>query len=285
MESPTQYHIFRSVIRKVLDETEELPSLPSITLKIRKAVADPDTTAVQLARLISQDPALSALLIKYSSSPLYRNKEPITTLQGAIQILGMTTVANIVMTHSIKSVFPMRTVQLRKLFDRSWLRQIDKASMGVFIASRVKYRPADEVLVTSLLTEVGTLAVLSALAQSEDTPTEDVYIDMCREYSRKLSMVLLTKWNVDKRLLDIVKHCGEWQYSRSDKLDVLDIINLALYHTALQGKNCRDLPPLKTIKAYLKLPRSANELSQDSRQLLLIENNLQAIQALSRSLT
>ena len=285
MAASTQYHIFRSVIRRVLDETEELPSLPAITMKIRKAVANPDTTAVQLARLISQDPALSALLVKYSSSPLYRTRQPVTTLQTAIQILGMNTVANIVMTHSIKSVFPMRTVQLRKLFDRSWLRQIDKASMGVFIASRLKYRPIDEVLVTSLLTEVGTLGVLSALAQADEAPSEDVYIDLCREYSRKLSMVLLTKWNVDPKLLDTVKHCGQWQYSRTDKIDVLDIINLALYHTALQGKNTRDLPPLTSIKAYLKLPQPENELTEDGEQLQLIANNIDTIRSLTRSLT
>lgn len=284
MQSASQYEIFRTVIRKVLDETETLPSLPAITLKIRLAVASQNTTAAQLARLISQDPSLSALLIKYSSSPIYRTTRQPTTLPGIISLLGMSAVSNIVMMHSVKSLFATKTPQLQKLFNKNWKRQISKASMAVFLASRLGYRPIDEVLITSLLTEVGTLAVLSALNTTSDVPSEEDYYQLCRDYSKHLASILLTKWNVDERLLAVVKYTGEWDEPSSGPMQIIDIINLALYHTVIQSALTPNLPALENLYAYHKIPAPLNSLTEDGRQLQIIEHNADFIDAMTRSL-
>ncbi|NRB41713.1 MAG: HDOD domain-containing protein [Pseudomonadales bacterium] len=283
-QSIGHFETFRRVIRHVLHESENLPSLPSITFSIRKAVADPDTSALHLARLVSQDPGLSALLIKYSSSPLYRTQFPITTLQGAINLLGMNTVSNIVMVHSVKSIFPMKNRQFRLIFDHCWKRQIDKATIAVFLASRLNYHSVDEVLIASLMSEVGSLAILSALNDANEIPDEEDFIDICRHYSKDLAMILLTKWSIDPHILNIVRHSGEWMFSNDGDMDALDIVNLALYYNASYCRKASGLPSMKSLPAYAKIPVSLNALSEDGKQLLLLKNNSETLAEISRSL-
>lgn len=52
------YNIYSIVISQVMRDQEQLPSLPSLTLKIRTAIADPNASGDSLAELISIDPSL-----------------------------------------------------------------------------------------------------------------------------------------------------------------------------------------------------------------------------------
>lgn len=278
------YEHYQSLIRKALEDTVSLPSLPAITLKIRNAVADPDISVEKLAGLIAQDPALAALLIKYSASPLYQTQHKPTTLQGVITLIGMQAVSSIVMTHSIKSLFVMHKPRLRELFHETWRRQITKASMSAFLARKLRYHPAEEVLLTALLTDVGTLALLSALNDAPEVPTRDEYISLCRDYSKSLGTILLTKWRVDERILNTMKQCGIWEEASPGIINMTDIINLALYHTIIETEPHYELPPIVSLRAYHKLPEEFRPLTTDGKCLQLIGDHCQLIQDLTVSL-
>lgn len=56
-QSPN-YNFYSIVISQVMRDQEQLPSLPSLTLKIRTAIADPNASGDSLAELISIDPSL-----------------------------------------------------------------------------------------------------------------------------------------------------------------------------------------------------------------------------------
>ena len=277
-----QYEVYRSIIKKVLEDKEHLPSLPSLTMKVRQAIMSSNTTVETLAQLIGRDPALSALLMKSAASPLYRTVSQPNTLEGVISLMGMEAVGSVIMVHSVKSLFPMRKAALVKLFNLSWKRQITKASMSALIAKQLRYQPAEEALVASLLTEVGTLAVLSAFSSSDDIPDEETYFALCRDYSKSLGSILLIKWNVDKKLIDTVKNCGQWTKSTRGPMHLVDVINLALYHTVLRTQSNPDLPPWQQIAAYRKLSLSQNIIGENG-ELLLVSEHQDEIDEIARS--
>ncbi len=280
MNQSTQYEIYRSIIKRVLDDNEGLPSLPTITLKIRQAIDNENTTVDTLAQLVSRDPALTALLMKCAASPLYRTVSQPTTIQGVISLMGMPAVGSVVMTHSLKSLFPIHNTALRKLFNHTWKRQITKGSMAALIGKKLYYHPAEEALTASLLSEVGTLAVLSAFSASKDIPSEETYFALCRDYSKSLGTILLTKWNVDKRLIDTVKNCGQWQYTEPGKTSLIDVINLALYQTVMRTKSNPNLPRLKDLAAYQKLLSPFNAIDKDGG-LLIVSDHQDEIDAIT----
>ena len=64
-----QYAVYRTVIKHVLSDSERLPSLPTITLKIRKAVGESNTTAASLARLATLLEKYDVPVPRYTSYP------------------------------------------------------------------------------------------------------------------------------------------------------------------------------------------------------------------------
>lgn len=282
--STEQFEVYTPVIKRVLADSEYLPSLPAITLEIRQAVSDQNTTSNKLASMIRHDPGLSALLVKYASNPLYRTVEPVKTLPDIISHLGFSTIGNLVMMHSFRSMFVMKQPLLKKLFNRTWKRQIMRAGLSFFLAKRLGYRPADEVIVASLLTEIGSLAVLSAFKDMAEIPNEKTYVALCRHYSKRLGATLLTKWNVDAALIDVVKQSGKWRESPKGPLALVDFINLSLYHTILWSNSKANLPGLEEIAAYKKIPSPDNAI-QDGQGLLLVADHRDQVDQIVSSLS
>ena len=72
LNEASDYSIYRQVVSQLMQGQEQLPSLPTLTLDIRRALSDEQVTVPALVRLVSRDPALSALLMKHASCALYR---------------------------------------------------------------------------------------------------------------------------------------------------------------------------------------------------------------------
>lgn len=274
-----QYAVYRTVIKHVLSDSERLPSLPTITLKIRKAVGESNTTAASLAQLVGKDPALTALLMKSASCPLFRRAVAPKTLTEVVSLLGFEAVQSLVMLHSVRSLFVLRSSTMKKLLNHTWQRLILKTSLASFLAQRLDYRPMDEAQMATLLTEVGSLAVLSALIESNQAPDPKTYFQLCRHYSKSLGSVLLNKWNVDQSFVTVLKQSGDWGQTAGDEIALIDIVNLSVYNTVLLTNKHAKLPPLESLAAFNKLPDSDRRCRKPN-QLVLVTENMKEIQAI-----
>ena len=282
MTSSDHYAIYRSVISRVLSDSERLPSLPSITLKIRQAMSEENTTAESLAKIITRDPALSALLLKSASSPLYKRPVAPNTLAEVIGLLGFANINNLVMLHSVRSVFVMSSPKAKTLFAHTWKRLIVKIALCIFIAKQLKFQPLEHAQIVALLSEVGSLAVLSALIEQPEIPDGETYIKLCRHYSKSLGSILLKKWNIDSTLIEVVKLSGNWQHQTDEKISLLDVVNLALYFTVMMTNSDPKLPPLTETAVYQKLPKSMRACTKPN-WLDWIVNNKAEIQEIVKS--
>ncbi len=276
------YSIYSIVINQVLHDQEQLPSLPSLTLKIRTAVADPDACHSDLAELISMDPSLCAILMKIAASPLYRTQVPAQGILDVIALLGLQEVDRVVMLHSIKSLFTLNHPQLSKLFKLSWQRMVLKASMSTFLAKYLGYKTPGQAMMAALLSEVGTLAVLSAFRDVDDKPETEAFFKLCKEYSKSLGLILLKKWNLQEEYVEVLRNLGQWQLPSTGELSLLDIENLGLYHSVRVLDSNANLPPLDSLPAYHKLDRSHQHVSSN-QQLTMISLHRKEILTLARS--
>jgi HD-like signal output (HDOD) protein len=68
--------------------TESLPELPDSPLKLAQLIESSDPNPAEIEALILADPALTAGIIKASSSALYARANPVTTVREAVTILG-----------------------------------------------------------------------------------------------------------------------------------------------------------------------------------------------------
>src|SRR5690349_5612322 len=73
-----------------------LPTLPEVALKVREAVEDPRADATSISKVLSNDAALSARVVRVANSPLLRAAAPILDLRMAISRLGIQYTCNLV---------------------------------------------------------------------------------------------------------------------------------------------------------------------------------------------
>jgi HD-like signal output (HDOD) protein len=160
----------------------------------------------------------------------------------------------------------------KKLFNHTWERLVVKTAIASFLAQKLGYRKVDQVQMAMLLTEVGSLSVLSAMIDSDGALDVEIYFQMCREYSKTLGGILLEKWNVDATIVKVLRQCGQWEETWEDKLNLLDIANLALYYTVLHTVKEAKLPALESLVAYKKIPEAMNKCSKPNWLSLITEN-------------
>ncbi|MGL4315437.1 MAG: HDOD domain-containing protein [Pseudomonas sp.] len=279
----SDYSIYRRVVSQLMNGEEQLPSLPMLTLDIRRALSDAEVRVPALVRLVGRDPALSALLMKHASCAIYRHPLPPKTLQDVINLLGMREVDRITMVHSIKSLFTLHSPAHKRLFLEVWERLTLKASTCAMLARLLGHVAPEHALLASLLSEVGTLAVLSAFKEEAEIPSGELYYKLCREYSKSLGVIVLKKWAVDDEYIGVIRNAGNWGLSESRELGLIDLVNLALFHAIKERNAEADLPPLYELAAYHKLLPPLNFIG-DNGELELVISHRADIHAIAATL-
>lgn len=279
----SDYSIYRRVVSQLMQGQEQLPSLPALTLEIRRALSDGQASLGALARLVSRDPALAALLMKHASCALYRHPVAPRTLQEVIVLLGVGEVDRITMVHSIKSLFTLHSPAHKRLFMEVWERLVLKASTCAMLARLLGQVAPEHALLASLLSEVGTLAVLSAFKDEEQIPSGELYYKLCREYSKSLGVIVLKKWAVDDEYIGVIRGAGDWGASSGWGLELIDLVNLALFHAIKERDALAELPQLVELAAYHKLRPPLNFIC-DNGELELVVSHRADIHAIAATL-
>jgi putative nucleotidyltransferase with HDIG domain len=141
--------------QKLVRQVHSLPTLPTILLKITELVNNPKTSAIQLGRVIAEDPVLTAKLLKIVNSPFYGFPRKISTVTEAIAIIGFNALKNLVLTASVVDLFAGRKggngFEPRLLWDHS----IAVASAAGLLGKAIGYEEREELFVGGLIHDLG----------------------------------------------------------------------------------------------------------------------------------
>ncbi len=140
-------------VEKVLERVTELPFSP-VAAKILELARNERVGAREIARIIAQDQAFTARLLKVANSPYYGQARAVTTVTQAVPVLGIDTISSLALAlHSFHAQAhddnPFLT--LRDLWEHSM-------ACGFFsrqIAKRIGYPGAEETFIAGLLHDMG----------------------------------------------------------------------------------------------------------------------------------
>lgn len=140
--------------REYLVDVTSLISLPDIYIAIREAVDDPEVGMVEVADIISFDPAMSTRLLKMANSPFYGQVAKIDTINRAVMLLGAKTVHDTVLAISISQAFQsVSSVN----FDVSsfWRGSIMRAVVAKSCANELNVPEPERLFLLGLLSDIG----------------------------------------------------------------------------------------------------------------------------------
>jgi putative nucleotidyltransferase with HDIG domain len=166
------------VVQAAIQEISHIATLPEVTLKIIRLVEDPDSTAQDLNRVITNDPALGARILKVVNSAFYGLPGQIGSINRAIVLLGLNAVKNIAIAASLAKLF--RGGQICPNFNARdlWNHSIAVAAGTRLLAQEVGLGLPDEAFLAGLIHDLGIMVEMQvrrpkfveAIERLETTP-------------------------------------------------------------------------------------------------------------------
>jgi diguanylate cyclase (GGDEF)-like protein len=152
---------------KTLDEllsNPRIPTLPSVALRVLEKVGSPDCTLDAVGEIIRQDPSLCGLILKTLNSALYSFSRPVTSVDKALVIMGLTRIRSLILTlylPTIRSSCPI-TPQLSVFWKSSVIGGIIARERS---ASQSRRDPECDLL-AALMRDIGQMVMMQGFKEA-----------------------------------------------------------------------------------------------------------------------
>jgi HD-like signal output (HDOD) protein len=107
------------VADEIIHVVESLPPFPENLEKLLRLLGDPDVPFEKLASQLSNDPAMTADLIKYVNSAKYGVRKRIESLQDAVRLVGIRGLKDLVYPYGAHKLLDQYMTKQRNLWDNA----------------------------------------------------------------------------------------------------------------------------------------------------------------------
>ncbi len=153
-----------SEVHDLVKNASDLVSLPEISLKVNELANDPDATADDMAKVISQDPALVARMLKIANSAFYGLSSEVETITRAVAILGTNKIRDLVLSTAASETFDGIPNDLITMQD-FWHHSLYCGLLAQILAKKSKKVHAESIFIAGLLHDIGQLLMFNKLPE------------------------------------------------------------------------------------------------------------------------
>ena len=203
-------------LARIIRNIDDLPTLPSAVMKITELANNPKASARDLAGVISEDQILTARLLKLVNSAFYGFPQKITTVTGAVVLLGFDAIRNLLLTTSVFDMFSGKT--RKDKFDREqlWNHSLGCAVGAKIIGNYIRYDKIEELFVFGLLHDIGKIVEMLFMPNYFDRITSIVKTENILIYNAEsqvlgythseVGTMLAKKWKLSSKLAGVIAH-------------------------------------------------------------------------------
>lgn len=244
--------VAQEIIELIDNDKLVLPTMPEMALKVREASEDPDASIMDLAKVISNDAALTARIIKVANSPLFRAPREIEDLNMALSRLGMESTANLATGLAMEQMFQATSDNIDKRMRDVWASSSEIAGIcHVLCKHYTKLRP-DQAALAGLVFQIGILPILS---YAEDNPSllrDSISLDMViRNVHPKIGVKILTTWEFPQELRLVPEQHLDFSADKN-AADYADIVTVAMLQAWTGTDRVNDIN-FAEVKAFSRL--------------------------------
>lgn len=149
----------------LLEKLNDIPTLPMVANQVTNLINDPNSSSGDIAGVLRKDQVLTAKVLKLINSPYYGIPGEVTDVQRALAFLGFNTIAQLVLSLSVFSLFPKDSKDSFSVLE-FWRHALGTAVAAELIAKKVGYERPEECFTCGLLHDIGKL-VLQQIAPAE----------------------------------------------------------------------------------------------------------------------
>jgi len=198
-----------------LAKITDLPTLSIVASNIIQITQNPKSSALEVGKAISQDPALVSRILRIANSTFYGFPGKISTIPHAVVILGFVNIRNLVLAASISKIFSSKGGE--GYFDREgfWRHSLACGVTSKLIAKRLGMKNLEEVFIWGLLHDVGKLVLdayfkedftrVVCLAKEKEVLLRDAEQELLGFGHAEVGGIVADKWNLPPALIKVIR--------------------------------------------------------------------------------
>ncbi|HET8710405.1 MAG TPA: HDOD domain-containing protein [Spongiibacteraceae bacterium] len=209
-----------------------LPTLPEVALKVREVSSDPDVDVATLSKVIENDTAISARIIKISNSPLLRASRPIEDLKMAVSRLGINYTSNLATSLAMQQMFQATSDVIDQRMRDVWSHSTEVSGIAYVLARHYTKLKPDQATLAGIVHQIGVLPILTYAEDNRRLLKDPVALDeLIRVLHPILGRKILEAWDFPNELIIVPEEHLNFtrEVSRVDYADVVMVANLQSY--------------------------------------------------------
>lgn len=256
-----------SSINEIIKQIEEFPTLPTIYATLSDVMANPRSTASDVASVIAQDQASASKILKTANSSLYGFRGRISSISQAVVYVGFEEVKNLCAAISILDIFNMKSLSEVLNPVDLWKHSIAVGVISRYIAKTTGANNLEDYFVAGIIHDIGKLIFMKAIPESYSKILVHVSEsgESLREVEKRVlgithtlaGKLLAERWRLPKTVQDVIsyQYIGIKDGHSQNLVATVHLANVVATMLELGKTGEEEVPPINS-KVYkiLQLP-------------------------------
>lgn len=257
----------RELTRAIENDELILPTLPEVALQVREAAEDPDVSIIALSKVIGNDAALTARIIKVVNSPLLRTNREITDLQMAISRLGINYTCNLATGLAMEQMFQATTDVVDRKMREVWNKSTEVAAISHVLCRHYTRLLPDQATLAGLVHQIGILPILTYAEEHGELMADSISLNhVIDRIHPLLGEKILRAWDFREPIAIVPGQYSDFTRN-SPTVDYVDIVQVATLQSYLGTNHPYTQLDWSRIPAFAKLGLDPSTLLQEDEDL------------------
>lgn len=254
----------QELIQAIDNDDLVLPTLPEVALKVREAAEDPNIGTPQLSKVIGNDAALTARIIKVVNSPLLRTNKEITDLSMAINRLGINYTCNLATGLAMEQMFQATSDVVDRKMREVWNKSTEIAGICHVLCKQFTRLLPDQATLAGLVHMIGALPILTYAEDHNELLSDSISLNHVIEQIHPIiGDKILRTWEFPEQIAMVPSQYLDFSRD-SAKVDYVDIVQVATLQSYIGTEHPYTKLDWSQIPAFAKLGLDPNQdISED----------------------
>jgi putative nucleotidyltransferase with HDIG domain len=204
-----------SAILKKVAGIKKIPTLPVVMQEVLSTVASRDSSANDLAAILTKDQSMCARVLKMANSAFYAQNRRISSIGDAVVILGFDSIVQLMLATTVFKPFDSSRLGDSLNMHGLWKHSMATASVSKMIAEKTgRHKEGSLAYTAGLLHDIGKLVLASYFPDDYAPVFEKLESDVLFLYEAEelvlgfthcdIAEWLFGQWNFPEELIDMV---------------------------------------------------------------------------------
>ena len=245
--------VLQELIHAIENDELVLPTLPEVALKVREAAEDPDVGIPQISKVIGNDAALTARIIKVVNSPLLRSNKEITDLQMAVSRLGINYTCNLATGLAMEQMFQATSDVVDRKMREVWNKSTEIAGICHVLCRHYTRLMPDQATLAGLVHQIGVLPILTYAEEHNELLADSISLNHVIEQIHPIiGDKILRTWEFPEPIAIVPSQYLDFSRD-SAKVDYVDIVQVATLQSYLGSEHPYTQLDWSKVPAFAKL--------------------------------